>query len=68
MLSLTGTNTDAILLDPSKSGPDAVVSFYKATTGTDVTTGIEEAVQTLLRDSNLVPGNIASLMIGTTVS
>ncbi|KAH8892391.1 hydantoinase [Thozetella sp. PMI_491] len=61
-----GTNTDAVLLNPAKTGPDAVITSFKATTGTDVTTGIEEAIQTLLKDSNVAPTNVASLMIGTT--
>ncbi|KUJ08498.1 uncharacterized protein LY89DRAFT_332024 [Mollisia scopiformis] len=61
-----GTNTDAVLLDPNKTGPDAVISSYKATTGTDVTTGIEEAIRTLLESAKLSPASVASLMIGTT--
>ena len=64
----TGTNTDAVLLDPTKSGPAAVISSFKATTGTDVTTGIEEAIRTLLKQANASPSSVASLMIGTTVS
>ncbi|KAJ9150395.1 Hydantoinase [Pleurostoma richardsiae] len=61
-----GTNTDAALLDPTTPGRDAVIASYKATTGTDVTIGIEQAIRTLLQDSNISPANIASLMIGTT--
>ncbi|KAK0101979.1 hypothetical protein ONS96_005947 [Cadophora gregata f. sp. sojae] len=61
-----GTNTDAVLLEPTKSGPAAVISSFKATTGTDVTTGIEEAIRTLLEQANASPSSIASLMIGTT--
>jgi hypothetical protein len=33
-----------------------------------VTTGIEEAIQTLLKDANIPPTRVASLMMGTTVS
>ncbi|CAK7197644.1 hypothetical protein SEUCBS139899_000292 [Sporothrix eucalyptigena] len=61
-----GTNTDAVLLNPTKSGSEAVVSSYKATTGADVTTGIEEAIRVLLKDANVQPSQVASLMIGTT--
>lgn len=64
---LSGTNTDAVLLNPGKSGPEAVITSYKATTGTDVTTGIEEAIQKLLQDANVLPERVAGLMIGTTV-
>lgn len=62
-----GTNTDAVLLDPTKSGPSAVITSYKAITGRNVTTGIEEAIRTLLRDANVESASVASLMIGTTV-
>ena len=62
-----GTNTDAVLLDPRKSGSDAVIASYKAITGTNVTTGIEEAIRALLKDSSVSSRNVASLMIGTTV-
>jgi N-methylhydantoinase A/oxoprolinase/acetone carboxylase beta subunit len=67
MSTRVGTNTDAVLLDPTRSGPDAVISSYKATTGTDVTTGINEAVRALLRNTGIPPVNIRGLMIGTTV-
>ncbi|CZR51783.1 related to N-methylhydantoinase A/acetone carboxylase, beta subunit [Phialocephala subalpina] len=60
-----GTNTDAVL-DPAKLGPDAVISSYKAITGTDMTTGIAEAIRTLPQQANLPPTSVASLMIGTT--
>ncbi len=61
-----GTNTDAVLLNPSKTGPGAVLSSFKATTGRDVTTGIEEAIRVLLADAKVEPAHIASLMVGTT--
>lgn len=67
LMGQSGTNTDAVLLDGTKSGSDAVLGTYKATTGTDVTTGIEEAIRTLLNDAHVPPSDIASLMIGTTV-
>jgi N-methylhydantoinase A/oxoprolinase/acetone carboxylase beta subunit len=61
-----GTNTDAVLLNPAKSGAEAVIASYKATTGADVTTGIEEAIHVLLKDARVQPSQVASLMIGTT--
>ncbi|CAK7567497.1 MAG: hypothetical protein SEPTF4163_005462 [Sporothrix epigloea] len=61
-----GTNTDAVLLNPARSGSEAVISSYKATTGANVTTGIEEAIRVLLKDANIQPSQVASLMIGTT--
>ncbi|EPE05645.1 hydantoinase [Ophiostoma piceae UAMH 11346] len=61
-----GTNTDAVLLNPAKTGPEAVISSYKATTGVNVTTGIEEAIRALLKDASVEPSQVASLMIGTT--
>ncbi|KAL3418384.1 hydantoinase [Phlyctema vagabunda] len=61
-----GTNTDAALLDLTKDGADAVISSHKATTGTDVTTGIEEAIRALVTSANIPLEEVASLMIGTT--
>ncbi|RDW62005.1 hypothetical protein BP6252_11438 [Coleophoma cylindrospora] len=61
-----GTNTDAVLLDLTKTGPEAVVASHKATTGTDVTIGIEDAINVLIQKTAIPLSQVASLMIGTT--
>ncbi|KAL2005111.1 hypothetical protein VTN00DRAFT_2961 [Thermoascus crustaceus] len=61
-----GTNTDAVLLNCSATGADAVVASHKAATGADVTVGIENAIRELLSKAQLAPERVSSLMIGTT--
>ena len=43
-----------------------ILSSHKAPTSPDVTTGIQEAINTVLRDSQVAPENVASVTIGTT--
>ncbi|KUJ17772.1 putative Hydantoinase/oxoprolinase [Mollisia scopiformis] len=64
-----GTNTDAVVLDPSQatSPSRGVLAQHKTpTTSPNVTDGIETAVKTVLEESKIDRGSIACLTIGTT--
>jgi N-methylhydantoinase A/oxoprolinase/acetone carboxylase beta subunit len=62
-----GTNTDAVIVDTSQAdGPNCVAASYKAPTSSDVTSGIEEAVRSVLETSGLNQSQISSITIGTT--
>ncbi|KAE8167882.1 hypothetical protein BDV40DRAFT_252066 [Aspergillus tamarii] len=63
-----GTNTDAVLIDlgQRETPSRGILSSHKAPTSPDVTTGIQEAINTVLRDSQVAPENVASVTIGTT--
>lgn len=68
----TGTNTDCVLVDISKFSDKltrGVAASYKHITTSDVTTGIELAVQKVLEKAGLTERTeeILSLTIGTTV-
>lgn len=56
-----GTNTDAVLLDDRQ-----VLASVKSPTTTDVGTGIVGAIGDILARSGVNPGEIDSVMIGTT--
>jgi len=69
---LTGTNTDAVVIDTTKCDDKdsrGVISSFKHATTTDITTGIEFAVNKVLEQAQIDPGHkaILSLTIGTTV-
>ncbi|KAM0420343.1 hypothetical protein ACHAPT_011885 [Fusarium lateritium] len=63
-----GTNTDCIVLDPSKSKePDrGIVCSVKASTTPDVTSGIKSAIAKALEQANIQGDAVAAVMIGTT--
>jgi N-methylhydantoinase A/oxoprolinase/acetone carboxylase beta subunit len=56
-----GTNTDAVVMD--QHGVRAVV---KVPTTPDVTSGLMEALQQVLRSAEIAPNNVGLLVIGTT--
>lgn len=56
-----GTNTDAVLMDGS-----AVVSWHKTPTTDDVTTGIVNALDGILRHKDIAVSAVDAVMIGTT--
>ncbi len=56
-----GTNTDAVLMDGNK-----VIAATKSPTTQDVSSGIINAITTILTQSNVGPGAIEVVMIGTT--
>src|SRR5215510_4381668 len=61
-IDVGGTNTDAVILDAA----DQVVASVKSPTTADVTTGIVNALQTVLTASRLPPTAIHYAMLGTT--
>jgi len=56
-----GTNTDAVVM-----GRDGVAGWSKTPTTTDVTSGIVGAITAAMGDAGAGPGDIDSVMIGTT--
>ena len=63
-IDVGGTNTDAVILDEK----DGVVSKCKRPTTADISTGIKEAVDAVLRESKVDPAQIVHAMLGTTHS
>lgn len=61
-IDVGGTNTDAVILDEN----NAVMAKCKEATTLDVSTGIKNAVEHVLKESGIDPGNIADAMLGTT--
>ena len=60
-IDVGGTNTDAAVMED-----DRVVLSFKATTSTDVTTGVREALTGVLEKSGLDPKSIDFVALGTT--
>lgn len=60
-IDVGGTHTDAVLLDG-----DVVVSSTKALTSADVTTGILDALETIMKDHAGKEDSIEAVMLGTT--
>ncbi|MFQ5983798.1 MAG: hydantoinase/oxoprolinase N-terminal domain-containing protein, partial [Woeseiaceae bacterium] len=60
-IDVGGTHTDAVLLDG-----DQVVASTKALTSADVTSGILDALETVLSDSRVAEDAIEAVMLGTT--
>lgn len=56
-----GTNTDAVLMEGTE-----VVGWFKTPTTPDVTTGITQAIRTVLDETNVPAEEIKAVMIGTT--
>jgi len=67
-LTTTGTNTDAVAIDPSQQSEASrgVLAHHKTPTTPDVTAGIEAAVRAVLEKSALSTESIASVTVGTT--
>ncbi|OCT48018.1 hydantoinase [Cladophialophora carrionii] len=61
-----GTNTDAVLLDTSKNGSEAVLASYKAPTTANVTLSVRETLKVLLATSPVDRANVSAIAIGTT--
>ncbi|WP_338025029.1 ROK family protein [Candidatus Fukatsuia symbiotica] len=61
-IDVGGTNTDAVLLDNDKT----VIARTKQSTTSDVITGIEQAIASLLKDSDIDKTTITEAMLGTT--
>ncbi|KAF2018408.1 DUF917-domain-containing protein [Aaosphaeria arxii CBS 175.79] len=63
-----GTNTDAAILDIKASDTPhrGVLASHKASTTEDITSGIESAIQAVLRESKVDQSRVLSVTIGTT--
>ncbi len=61
-IDVGGTNTDAIILDANHS----LVHCVKSPTSLDIKTGIETALQQLLKEANIDKTKITHAMLGTT--
>ena len=60
-IDVGGTNTDAVLMDGRN-----VVAWTKSPTTSDVTSGIINALKTIVADANLDVSQVDGVMIGTT--
>ena len=60
-IDVGGTNTDAVLMQGRH-----VLATTKQPTTADVTTGVRNAIRTILDQSNAEPGAIDAVMVGTT--
>ncbi len=60
-IDVGGTHTDAVLLDG-----DAVIASTKALTSADVTTGILDALETILTEHRGIEDTVEAVMLGTT--
>ena len=61
-IDVGGTNTDAVILD----GNNDVIAKCKKATTEDISVGIVHAVEFVLSESGINPGDIADAMLGTT--
>ncbi len=61
-IDVGGTNTDTVILDPR----DRVVAKAKRPTSEDVSSGIREAVDAVLKEGHINPNEIKHAMLGTT--
>lgn len=60
-IDVGGTHTDAVLINDEQ-----ILSHNKSLTTADVTTGVQNAIDTLLNDSSIGAEQIEAVMIGTT--
>lgn len=60
-IDVGGTNTDAVLI----RGRDILAATKQRTTA-DVTSGVTDAIQAILEESNVPPSEITAVMVGTT--
>ncbi|KAJ5899423.1 hypothetical protein N7495_004167 [Penicillium taxi] len=58
-----GTNTDAVVISLN---PVSVIASHKSPTTADVTTGITNAVQAVIKQSNVSLSSISCVIVGTT--
>lgn len=61
-IDVGGTNTDAVVLDRN----DRVLAWTKQPTSVDVTTGMRDALSTVLADIGDRAGDVGRVMLGTT--
>ncbi|KAG9729179.1 hypothetical protein KCU73_g12182, partial [Aureobasidium melanogenum] len=63
-----GTNTDGVILDPTKASEPGkgVVAWHKAPTTTNPSLGISNALTSMFAQAKINPSDVASVTIGTT--
>ncbi|KAF3013046.1 hypothetical protein E8E14_009801 [Neopestalotiopsis sp. 37M] len=63
-----GTNTDGVILDPSRSQESdrGIVAWRKSSTTKNPSDGINNVISEMFRESNVNPEDVASVTIGTT--
>ncbi|KAK2746156.1 hypothetical protein FQN55_005785 [Onygenales sp. PD_40] len=61
-----GTNTDAVLLNTTSPGAEAIIAWNKSPTASNVTLGVRKTLQDLLHKAPNNENNIAAVTIGTT--
>ncbi|KAK6069987.1 hydantoinase protein [Seiridium cupressi] len=63
-----GTNTDGVILDPSRSSePDrGIVAWKKSSTTKNPSDGINNVISDMFQESNIDPRDVVSVTIGTT--
>ncbi|KAI0872109.1 hypothetical protein GGS24DRAFT_27983 [Hypoxylon argillaceum] len=63
-----GTNTDGVILDPSRaSEPDkGIIAWHKTPTTPNPSAGINDAIVTMFASAGVDPDQVASVTIGTT--
>jgi N-methylhydantoinase A/oxoprolinase/acetone carboxylase beta subunit len=63
-----GTNTDGVIIDPTRaSEPDkGIIAWHKAPTTTNPSVGISDAITTMFQTAGINPRDVASVTIGTT--
>ena len=60
-IDVGGTNTDAVLMDGRN-----VIGWAKSPTTRDVSSGITNVLTALLAQTQVAPGSISAVMLGTT--
>ncbi|KAE8450802.1 hypothetical protein EG329_005715 [Mollisiaceae sp. DMI_Dod_QoI] len=63
-----GTNTDGVILDPSRSSEPGrgIIAWHKASTTGNPSDGINNAITAMFSESKIDPNEVASVTIGTT--
>lgn len=65
-IDVGGTNIDAVLLDTKKNGVEAIVSWNKTPTESNVTLGLRKTLEGLLQKSPGKENQVAAVTLGTT--
>ena len=65
-IDVGGTNTDAVLLDTRKTGVEAVASWNKTPTSSNVTSSLRKTLEGLLKKWPGKEGQVAAVTLGTT--
>ena len=62
-IDVGGTNTDAVILQN-----EAVLALHKTPTTVDIQSGVERAIEEVVKKAAILPDCVDSVKIGTTVS